>query len=666
MGQQPQQTGIWTNVAGFAISPDGSYMVLSMRLGERTLLYESRFQHSVWSEPQPIHAINSHGGGFSSIGGPVLSHDNRFLYFHADFEGGEGGFDIYFSERQQGQWGRPQSIGTTINSAEDELYPAISPQGNRLIFSRNRDESDVRKPRRAPVCKKLFVSNMDAQGNWTDPIPTHPDINRACEYGPWLANDNKTLYFSAIDQDNHRDGYNLFVSTETIEGIWSVPRLISSVASGETLINPRIAGEYLYFLMQTEGRRETEGSVFRIPLPQDYSPVQVFQYKGIVRDALNNMPLEAEIRVLEPLTFNTKGTYLSDQQTGTFSIPLPDHAAYMVEVTKEGYSTGSYFLDFTGDKKIKGPENIGLFNRTELTIRMLNARYQEPVDALIQARRITSNRQGSNGDPAGERIQPQRTDTGIYSISLPVGEKYQLIVQKEHYHRLELPIDISGDVMFSSIHKKLILTPQTSRIALSVMNDDTGEAVDAEVWFVNTSRDYRKRADADPGQPGRYTGNLHHGETYDIVVTGPEGYAFHSQTLRYGEELSGQQSLELDIRLIPLKAGRVTKLNNILFAENSANLLRSSFSELDRLADLMKVHAAMNIEILVSKPEGNSKAHSARTADRQAEAIMNYLSEKGIDPDRITYRGRAIPAGEEGTGPAEDAERSVRFKIKAM
>ncbi|MFC7526899.1 OmpA family protein [Parapedobacter sp. GCM10030251] len=70
-----------------------------------------------------------------SVGHAALSVDGSTLYFVSDMPGGQGGTDIWYSERQaDGSWGTPLNAGGTVNSGGDELFPNIGPEGT-LYYS---------------------------------------------------------------------------------------------------------------------------------------------------------------------------------------------------------------------------------------------------------------------------------------------------------------------------------------------------------------------------------------------------------------------------------------------------------------------------------------------------------------------------------------------------
>lgn len=69
-----------------------------------------------------------------SVGHAALSDKEDLLYFASNMPGGYGGTDIWYVERQtDGSWGAPQNAGNVINSAGDELFPAV--YGSKLYYA---------------------------------------------------------------------------------------------------------------------------------------------------------------------------------------------------------------------------------------------------------------------------------------------------------------------------------------------------------------------------------------------------------------------------------------------------------------------------------------------------------------------------------------------------
>ena len=71
------------------------------------------------------------------IGEPAISSDGSTMYFVSDMPGGEGGTDIYMvKKKDNGNWGKAENLGPTINSNRDELNPYIY-DDSKLYFSSN-------------------------------------------------------------------------------------------------------------------------------------------------------------------------------------------------------------------------------------------------------------------------------------------------------------------------------------------------------------------------------------------------------------------------------------------------------------------------------------------------------------------------------------------------
>jgi len=108
------------------------------------IIADGQSRYTDWSAPVNLGApINTDQGEFF----PALSKDGLSLYFTAKaycFRGvcreGYGGWDIFVSRREthDAPWGIPENLGPTINTAANEVAPALSIDGHQLFFASDR------------------------------------------------------------------------------------------------------------------------------------------------------------------------------------------------------------------------------------------------------------------------------------------------------------------------------------------------------------------------------------------------------------------------------------------------------------------------------------------------------------------------------------------------
>ncbi|MBU7032654.1 MAG: PD40 domain-containing protein [Theionarchaea archaeon] len=90
------------------------------------------------------------------VGELHITSDGNSLYFHSSRSGGQGGLDIWISENENGKWQEPQPIGA-INTADNEGWPYITPDGTELFFTRTYEGTPA-----------IFRS-MKMNGEWQEP-----------------------------------------------------------------------------------------------------------------------------------------------------------------------------------------------------------------------------------------------------------------------------------------------------------------------------------------------------------------------------------------------------------------------------------------------------------------------------------------------------------------
>ena len=121
-----------------SISAGGSTMLLSLQAyasrGEEDI-YVSTYQSGRWTQPINLGStINTAGQEMT----PYLSPDKKSLYFSSNGHGGRGGRDLFVSERLGDgwtEWSKPKNLGNEVNSIGVELNYFIDSRNSIAYFS---------------------------------------------------------------------------------------------------------------------------------------------------------------------------------------------------------------------------------------------------------------------------------------------------------------------------------------------------------------------------------------------------------------------------------------------------------------------------------------------------------------------------------------------------
>ncbi|MCL3779708.1 tetratricopeptide repeat protein [Prolixibacteraceae bacterium JC049] len=95
-------------------------------------IYKVNQSRGEWSDPEMI-SISSDS---LMTAHPAISADGDVIYFVSDMDGGQGGKDIWKSEKSGSGWSKPENLGAPINTPGDEMFPFIHANGD-LYFASN-------------------------------------------------------------------------------------------------------------------------------------------------------------------------------------------------------------------------------------------------------------------------------------------------------------------------------------------------------------------------------------------------------------------------------------------------------------------------------------------------------------------------------------------------
>jgi hypothetical protein len=194
--QEAELLNINTNVhsATVNVSPDGQTLYIYQDEGGDGDIYESKLVGETWTEPVKMgESINSTAWETHI----AVTADGQTAYFISNRKGGEGGRDIWRTRiLPNGEWGKPENLGPTLNTPYDEDAVFISPDERTLYFSSEGHTSiggfDV------------FYSFLQEDGTWGEPENLGYPINTTDNDVFFVISaDGKRGYFSSVRDEGY-------------------------------------------------------------------------------------------------------------------------------------------------------------------------------------------------------------------------------------------------------------------------------------------------------------------------------------------------------------------------------------------------------------------------------------------------------------------------------
>lgn len=329
---------------------------------------------------------------------PVISPDGQTLYFTVSNHpentyGAEKTQDIWYSVKgKDGHWSKAIHMDKPFNRNQYNQVMSVSMDGKKLLIRGGKGKDDAgfsicekvnnewQKPTHLDIedfekmnegyfngafmsydenvliiyfsekpkskYSDLYVSFHQENNNWSRPqliscLNTHMD-----EFGPYLAPNNKTLYF-ASNRGGGMGKMDVYVTERKDDSWlqWSEPENI-----GEPINTGGFDGYYAV------GLNDTLVFTTRAFMSADGGHLDIYSLKRIIKEepkitlsgaVINEKNWEPVVAsVIYKTSKNEIGKIESGADNGTFSTQLPDTALYILEVKAEGYfaKTDSVFV----------------------------------------------------------------------------------------------------------------------------------------------------------------------------------------------------------------------------------------------------------------------------------------------------------------------------------
>ena len=164
-------------------------------------------------------------------------------------------------------------------------------------------------------------------------------------------------------------------------------------------------------------------------------------------------------------------------------------------------------------------------------------------------------------------------------------------------------------------------------------------------------------------ETGNYLTTLPVGKDYAFNVN-RKGYLFFSENFMLSHPTT-DSVYQIDIPLQPIEANASIILKNIFFDVNKYDLKPASQIELDELIKLLRENPLVSVQINGYTDNVGKPADNLLLSENRAKAVVNYLTSKGIDAKRLSYKGygEAQPVSPNTTDEGRANNRRTELKV---
>jgi outer membrane protein OmpA-like peptidoglycan-associated protein/tetratricopeptide (TPR) repeat protein len=318
-----------------SISADGKLFVITRRapfIGNIVSedFYVSFKNDTGWTKSVNMGtAINSPG----NEGAQCLSADGKILFFTAcDREDGFGRCDIYASFKTKNGWSKARNLGRNINTSSWESQPSISPDGRELYFVSNRPGGIGKMD--------IWKSTLSENGFFGKPENLGTQINTEFdEMSPFIHSDNQTFYFASNGHVGMGD-FDLFLSRRKYpKSRWGFPENLGYPINTNEVENSLIVasdGNTAYYASDKFGYGQED--IFWFSLPQEKSANKVGYLNTSIKDAKSMLPINSTIQLIDLSTGDVlMESYTTERGKGQKFTSLPANTNYALNVSSDGY-----------------------------------------------------------------------------------------------------------------------------------------------------------------------------------------------------------------------------------------------------------------------------------------------------------------------------------------
>ncbi|MDQ3109766.1 MAG: OmpA family protein [Bacteroidota bacterium] len=655
---------------------DHILLIKSKNFVNRPKIYFSDLKGKHWSKPRGF----TYNSDAYSCGHPAFSADGQVLYFSSDMPGGMGGKDIWVCKREGEGWGKPENLGSEVNSAGDEVFPFIRKDG-MLFFS-----SDGQ----AGLGGLDIFSAQKENGKWVNVANQGAPLNGPTDdFGISFNADGSRGFFTSdrIGGQGDDDVYSFKVTSKFIR---ISGKLLASKNSGDILPNtkvelltksgkpvkttttdangnfkfenlsadqsyivrldesdPGIAGKSKYYMA------DEKNTLVRVTMTDEIGGK--FTFQNLPFDPSKPPQLLAEDEYL-----TISGNLISDgtppQPFANAKVDLKDESGNLVQSTTTNAFGAFTFSHIPPDQTYLVSMSGGVDPKLDMSSRI-----------------VITNKSGKE----------------IMSTKPDANGKFQFRILKDDKVTLEsmkvTDTDLRLDMRGTLVGADTLRTPLTNA-TISIINE-RGEVIQTvktdergHFDFTNLPADQAFIVSVndvtDPGlvRFGKLYIKDENGKVVKVLRLSAGG-KFEFRILALDRTTLGTVYVDdpwLQVLQMRAKASKdsLTIIENIYYDYAAWNILPSAENTLEKVVKVMQLDPSITIEISAHTDSRGSGEENRKLSQKRAQSVVDYMVKRGVDKKRLTSVGygetRLLNICKDGAECSEEEHaknRRTEFKI---
>lgn len=503
----------------------------------------------------------------------------------------------------------------SVNSKNDEYSPCISTDGATIVFTSNK-ENGHKANEVGEYDGDIYVTEMNDKDKWSTPKSIGAPLNTPNdETATMLAYDGTKMLVYKKEAEN----YDIYESK--LNGLkWGTPKALHrslNTSADQTYASYNYNNRKVIFVSSKKVGSSSKGT-------------DIFSC-----GRMNGRKDEFGSAVTLGSTINTKFN------EGSVYMHPDGETMYFSSEGHNSMGGMDIFVSYKKQGSWTEPENLGY---------PINTPYDDYFYASTASGKyayISSNRDGGKGG------------LDIYKITY-WGEPKNQTATTEDY----LLASVANPIKNVQIENKV----KVNKKSLTVFKGKTidaisAKAVEAKITITDNSTGKKIETLTTNSATGKFLLSLTSGKNYGITVEA-DGYLFHSENFDI-KNGGGFNMVNKVVELKNIKKGSTIALRNIFFDSGKSVLRSESNGELDRLVQLLKDVAALKIEISGHTDNVGSESLNSKLSQERAQAVVNYLTQKGIAKSRLVAKGygSTLPIASNNSSSGRQQNRRTEFKI---